>query len=198
MLDGLAHVFASEPDFIVVACVSDGESALQAVQDRVPDIIVLDLALPKKNGLMLLADMKRDGLRTRPVVFTAAPYSEIVEAVRLGVPGVVTKDMPLPLLVRCIREVNAGGKWLEKGFAVRAVSYLLKREEGSLSISALLTPRELAVAQMASEGLPNKRIATRLSISEGTTKLHLHRIYQKLQLSGRMALMNYMQKSGLR
>jgi len=195
-LDGMVHAFADEADFVIVARVNDGEAALQAIRERAPDIIVLDLFLPKKDGLTLLSEMKREGLNTRPVLFTAAPPAEIVQAVQLGVHGVVTKEMPLKLLARCIREVHSGGQWLEKTFAAHAISYLLKREEGGLNMRSVLTPRQMMVARMASEGLPNKLIAKKLFISEGTAKLHLHRIYQKLRLRGRMELMNYVHSYG--
>lgn len=198
MLDGMAHAFAKEPDLLIKACVNDGDAALQAVLDLSPDVIVLDLELPQKDGLTLLGEMQALNLKTRSVLFSSSPSSEVVAAIRLGVQGVVTKDMSLQLLVHCIREVHAGKKWIEKSVAAGAVNYLLKRESGQLFIKDLLTPREIAVARMVSEGLPNKRIASRLSISEGTAKLHLHRVYQKLQLRGRMELMNYMQKVELK
>lgn len=197
MLDGLLHVFAAEPDFAVVGGVTDGEAALQALQESRPDVLVLDLFLPRRSGLELLAAIRDAELPTRPVVFTASPSPEIVEAIRLGVRGVVTKDMPLELLVRCIREVAQGGRWLEKGAATGALQFLINQVDGGERLHARLTPRELTVARMVGEGLPNKRIASRLAISEGTAKLHLHRVYQKLHVSGRMELMNYLRKAGV-
>ena len=197
VLDGLRHGLSAEEDFSILACETDGEAAFAALQSLRPEIIVLDLALPKKDGLTLLAEMTSAGLPTRAVLFTASPSRQIVDAIRLGVQGIVSKDMPLALLVRCIREVHKGGRWLEKDVATGALNLLIKQEAGANGLKTLLTPREITVAKMVSEGLPNKRIATRLSISEGTAKLHLHRIYQKLQLTGRMELMNYLQKTGL-
>ena len=74
---------------------------------------------------------------------------------------------------------------------------LMDRQRGREQVSRLLTPREVDVARMVTEGWPNKKIASKLSISEGTAKLHLHHIYQKLNCPGRMALMLYMQRQGL-
>jgi DNA-binding NarL/FixJ family response regulator len=200
-LEGLVHRLIAEKDFRILACAQDGEEALQAVRQLKPDIVVLDLHLPGKDGLTLIREMKRDGLPTQAVVFTAAEREgrrEIaLEVVRLGVRGVVMKDMALQWLVRCIREVHAGRKWLEKGVAARTVENLLKREELRQEVSSILTPREIEVARMASKGLPNKSVAGRLAITEGTAKLHLHHVYQKLHLNGRMALMQYLQDSGL-
>jgi DNA-binding NarL/FixJ family response regulator len=200
VLEGLMHSFTAEEDFRIVACAQDGEEALQAVRQFGPDIVVLDLDLPRKDGLTLIREIKRDGLPARPVVFTA-PQREgrleaALEVVRLGVQGVVMKDMDLRWLVHCIREVHAGRKWLEKGVAAHAVENLLKREEVAREMSSVLTRREIEVARMVSKGFPNKTVAGRLQITEGTAKLHLHHVYQKLQLNGRMALMQYMQQAG--
>jgi DNA-binding NarL/FixJ family response regulator len=195
VLEGLVHAFAAEPDFQVRACVQDGESALRAVREFKPDILVFDVLLMGRDGLNLLVKLNEEGLATHPVVFTGDHLNEVVEAMRLGVKGVVTKDMPLNLLVRCIREVQAGGKWLEKRVAAHAVDQFLKNEGNRHDLNAALTPREIAVARMVSEGLPNKKVASKLAITEGTVKLHLHRVYGKLNLTGRVALMQYMQRS---
>ena len=195
VLEGLVHAFAAEPDFQVRACVQDGESALRAVREFKPDILVFDVLLMGRDGLNLLVKLNEEGLATHPVVFTSDHLDEVVEAMRLGVKGVVTKDMSLNLLVRCIREVQAGGKWLEKRVAAHAVDQFLKNEENRHDLNGALSPREMAVARLVSEGLPNKTVASKLAITEGTVKLHLHRVYGKLNLTGRVALMQYMQRS---
>jgi two-component system nitrate/nitrite response regulator NarL len=197
MLDGLTHVFAAEPDFQVQARVSDGETALQALREHRPDILVFDIPLPLKDGLALIHEMRTEGLETRPVLFTSAPPGQIVEAVRLGVPGIVTKDKPPEALVRCIREVHAGRRWLDQGAAERAVAVLLTQEAQRNGWEAALTPRERSVARLVGEGLPNKRIASRLTITEGTAKMHLHSIYRKLHIRGRMELMRHLQDNGM-
>lgn len=198
VLEGLLHCFAAEPDFQVRACVQNGEAALEAVRKFKPDILVFDVALSDREGLKMLERMKEEALATLPVVFTSDHHDDVIEAIRLGVKGVVTKDMPLSLLVRCIRDVLAGGKSLEKGSAGRAVDRLLKDEGSRQDLGIILTPREIAVARMVSEGLPNKTVASKLAITEGTVKLHLHRVYAKLQVRGRVALMHYMQRCGFK
>lgn len=198
LLDGLTHVFSAEPDFVVRARTHDGEAALRALHEHHPDILVLDLPLALKDGLSVIREMRADGLPTRPVLFTASPAAQIVEAVRLGVPGVVTKDMPPNALVRCIREVHAGRRWLDQSAAESAVALLLRREAERNGWEAMLTPRERSVARLVGEGLPNKRIASQLTITEGTAKMHLHSIYRKLRVRGRLELMREMQDKGLR
>jgi DNA-binding NarL/FixJ family response regulator len=122
---------------------------------------------------------------------------DVVQALYLGARGIVLKDMASRLIGQCIRTVHAGGRWVEKGVATVAVEKLLKREAGVRTIGESLTPRELEVARMIAAGLPSKAVASQLDISEGTAKLHLHHVYEKLKLSGRVALVHYMQSHGL-
>jgi len=197
VLDGLKQILSLERDFEIVAIAKNGDEALQAVRKHRPDIVVLDIRMPGKDGLAVLREMMREGMSAKPVILTAADQDEVFEAIRLGVPGVVLKDMAPKLLVHCIREVHAGRRWLEKSYATQAVERLLQREAGAKDVARALTPRELQVAQMTAQGMHNKAIAAKLSITEGTAKLHLHHIYHKLNVDGRVALMQYLQNRGL-
>jgi len=197
VLVGLKQLFALERDFQVLAGVSNGEEALKAVRELKPDILVLDLRMSGKDGLEVLREMQRGALATKTVVLTAFDNDDVVEAISLGAAGIVLKDMASRLLVQCVREVYAGGKWLERGVAARAVERMTRREASSRGMAETLTPREIEVARMVADGLPNKAIASRLAINEGTAKLHLHHVYEKLKLDGRWALMRYMQSKGL-
>jgi len=197
ILGGLNFIFSEESDFAVVAHAKNGDEALQAVRQCQPDILVLDLRMPGVDGLGVLREMKRNELGTRVVVLTAVHSDEILEAIRLGACGIVLKDAASQVLVHCIREVHAGKKWLDQGVATRAVQDLLKREEGIRTVTKRLTSRELQIARMVADGLHTKAVARKLSITEGTAKLHLHHIYEKLNLDGRVALSRYMQSHGL-
>jgi two-component system nitrate/nitrite response regulator NarL len=197
VLDGLVKLFSGEHDFECVASVSNGQQALAAVRQHRPDVLVLDLRMPGKDGLWVLREMHADAMPTRTVVLTAMDGDELLEAVGLGVRGIVLKEAATKVLVQCIREVYSGGIWLEKSFATQAVNKLLRREAGTRSIAQKLTPREIEVARMIVHGLPNKVIANKLSISEGTAKLHLHHVYEKLNLNGRMALLRYLRIHGI-
>jgi len=108
----------------------------------------------------------------------------------------VLKDMAPRLLLQCVRAVHAGGKWLEKGYATQAVDKLLEREAG-MHMANTLTPRELEIAHMIAKGMHNKAIANQLAISEGTAKLHLHHVYEKLDVDGRLGLMQFLQRRRL-
>lgn len=197
VLDGLARFFAAEQDLEVVASARNGDEALRAVRKFAPDVLVLDLRMPGKDGIAVLGEMRREALASKVVLLTAMENEDVLAAIRLGVHGVVMKDMALRLLVECIRIVHGGGRWIEKSAANRAVDRLLRRETGMRVMAKNLTPREVQVARMVADGLPSKHVAGRLAITEGTAKLHLHHIYSKLNLRGRVALMRYMQSHGL-
>ena len=182
MLDGFSHDFHESPDFSVKACVSNGNDALEAVQKYKPDILVMDLALAHRSGLSLIEEIHSNQLATQPVVFTGTPIGEVMRVIDMGVPGLVSKDKSKQVLARCIKSVYGGHKWLDRDLTMKTMSLLLEQQKKNAKASTLLMPREMSVARMVTEGWPNKKIASKLFISEGTAKLHLHHIYQKTQL----------------
>jgi DNA-binding NarL/FixJ family response regulator len=117
---------------------------------------------------------------------------QMLEALRLGVRGMVLKEMAPKLLIDCIRKVHAGERWFEK----ESLGLALDRLMGAAG-AAVLTPRETDIVRMVAGCLRNKEIATSLSITEGTVKIHLHNIYEKLGVDSRIALTLYAQKQGL-
>ena len=197
VLEGLSFQLASCPDLQVQACVQDGASALEAVRQWNPDCLVMELDLPERNGADVIAELAAQGRRARPVLFTSAAVKEVMRALDLGVRGLVSKQRPPQMLADCIRKVHAGQTSLDQDLTVKTVNLLLDQQKNRKQAVHSLTPREVDVARMVVEGWPNKKIASKLSISEGTAKLHLHHIYQKLNCPGRMALMLYMQQHGL-
>lgn len=197
VIAGLTRLLSLEPDFELLASASDGNEALRYVRDLRPDVLVLDIRMPGKDGLTVLREIIREQLPTQPVILTATEEGEVSEAIELGVRGVVLKDMAPRLLVRCIREVHAGRKWLDKGSATYAIDKLMKRELGIGTLGKTLTPRELEIARMVGQGMPSKMVADKLAITEGTAKLHLHHVYEKLKVNGRMGLMRYLQSRGI-
>ncbi|WP_340123552.1 response regulator transcription factor [Methylobacter svalbardensis] len=198
VLNGLQQLFSMEPDINVLASCSDGEQALQTVINYQPDILILDLKMPRKNGLEVLRELQQKTLPTKVVLLTAAlDDDEVLEAIRLGVRGVVLKEMAPQLLIQCINKVHAGGEWLEKDSVGRALEKMLKRETEMQLITQILTPRELKLVKLVAGGLSNKQIAEKLYITEGTVKVHLHNIYDKLQVKSRVALTLYAQEKGV-
>lgn len=198
VLDGLDQLFRLEPDFTVLARCRDGEETLRALRAHRPDILVLDVRMPRCDGLQVLSALQEEGLPTRVVLLTAAlQEDQLVEALRLGVGGVVLKEMAPRLLVDAVREVHSGGRWLDKGSAHRALETLLRRDAEGREAAATLTPREIEIVRMVARGLRNRAIAEQLFITEGTVKIHLHNIYQKLEVSGRLELAVHARAKGL-
>jgi two-component system, NarL family, nitrate/nitrite response regulator NarL len=197
-LRGLQALFAAEPDLEVVAACRSGKDALDAVRKHRPDILVLDIRMPGLDGFAALKAMRQECLSPRVVLLTAdISEDETLEALRLGVNGVVLKEMAPNLLVLCIRKVHAGEQWLEKESTGRALGALLKREAGRREIAGMLTPREIEIVRMTATGLRNTQIGVQLSVSEGTVKTHLHHIYEKLGVNGRLGLILLAREKGL-
>jgi DNA-binding NarL/FixJ family response regulator len=194
---GLSQFFADVDDFDVVAECGDGQAALDAVRQHAPDVLIVDLRMPVIGGLEVLRRLRKEA-GSPAVILLAGNISddEVVEGMRLGAKGVVLKEMAPSLLVRCIRKVAAGGVWLEKEAIGRALEKLLQNEEvGRFRVA--LTPREIEIVRMVAQGIGNREVGERLFISEGTVKTHLHTIYEKLGLKGRVQLATYARESGL-
>ncbi len=198
VLDGLEALFALEPDIRVAARCTSGDAALRAVRAHRPDLLLLDIRMPVLDGIGVLRELRREGLQTR-VVLLAAHFDEeqILEALRLGVKGMVLKELAPAALVECVRRVHGGGQWLEEATQGRALDALLRREAGARSAAGSLTPREIELVRLAASGLRNKEIAHRLGISQGTVKMHLHNVYKKLGIDSRVALAGYARSKGL-
>ena len=198
ILQGLTLLLRQEPDFEVLAGCRDGEETLQAVRQFQPDVLILDILMPGKDGLAVLRELRQLEIPTRVILLTAAiDEDNLLEAMRLGVGGVVLKEMAVPLLIQCVRKVYAGDQWLERHSIARAMEKMLRRESGTREVAQLLTLRELEIVRLAASGLRNKEIANKLAISEGTVKIHLHRSYEKLHVDSRIALLRYAQTKGL-
>ena len=189
---GLRQFFLEEEGFEVVAECDDGFAAIEAVHNLKPDIALLDLRMPGIDGLEVARRLRNAGSDS-PVVLLVASITddEVIEAMRLGVKGIVLKEMAPSLLVQSVRKVAAGGVWVEKQSVTRAVERLIHQESTGREVRVNLTPRELDVVRMVAEGYGNREIGERLFISEATVKTHLHAIYEKLGVKGRVQLSKY-------
>ena len=189
VLDGLESLFRLESDIRVVARCVNAEEALTAVSRHRPDVLLLDLRLPRKDGLAVLRELQQKKLSVKVVLLAAVlEEEEVLEAFRLGVRGMVLKEQAPQMVVRCVRRVHAGDQWVEKQACTRALRALLDREAGESAAASILTPREIQMVRMVAGGLRNKEMSQRLAISEGTVKIHLHHIYQKLKVENRVQL----------
>jgi two-component system, NarL family, nitrate/nitrite response regulator NarL len=198
VLEALQGLFASEQDMQVVASCRDGESALELVRTFTPDILLLDLSMPVLDGVAVLERLQTENWATNVVVFTGAMNERrALDCLRLGVCGVVLKEAPSEQLLEAVRKVAAGELWLEKQSYTQAMGLMLRQENANRHLSSLLTSREIEILVAAARGSRNKEIAQEMTITEGTVKMHLHHIFEKLGLQGRTELIRYAHKNGL-
>jgi len=198
VLQGLEQLFERHDDFEVLSCCSDGASALSAVAKYQPDVLVMDLRMPGLSGLDVLRTLSASQSRCRSVLLTATVRdNEVMEAVKLGVRGIVLKESAPDVLIDCVRRVYRGEQWIERETVTRALQRVLERDSAQREAGHTLTPREIEIVRMVAQGLRNKVIADRLSISEGTVKVHLHNVYEKLGVDGRLELVLCAQQKGL-
>jgi DNA-binding NarL/FixJ family response regulator len=141
------------------------------------------------DGMTVLRELRKQKLNVKVVMLTGAmDENEMFEAIRLGARGVVLKEMAPHLLIECLRKVQSGEIWLENRSTGRALEGILRKEASMQKVSKMLTPREIELVRLAASGLGNEDIAGVLHISENTAKVHLHRIYEKLEIKSRKAL----------
>jgi DNA-binding NarL/FixJ family response regulator len=195
VLDGLEQVLRLEPDFLIVERAVSGEAAVAAVADHRPDVLLLDLAMPQMSGLDVMRELQKRRLSTRVVMLTAQiDVSALGDALGLGASAVILKETESRLLVDCIRAVHAGREWRDPRQNAKDVSTPASPHSDT---AGRLTAREREIVRMAAAGLRNREIAERLFITEGTVKLHMHNIYQKLEVNGRPELIRLATRVGL-
>ena len=198
ILEGLEQLFQRENDFVVLATCTSGDEALVAVREKKPDILVLDFHMPGRDGLSVLQQIREEPLDTRVVLLTAAmDEDEVLRAVKLGASGLVLKESAAVLLVDCVRRVSKGERMLDQSLVVRAIDRMFERETAIKQTAEILSPRETEIVRMVVVGMRNKEIAAKLFIGEGTVKTHLHAIYRKLGVHGRVELTVYARERGL-
>ena len=198
ILKGMENLFQAEKDFELVARCTSGKEALAALRRYQPDVAIMNLRMPGEDGLEITRKLVAEKLPTRIILYTAEiNEDQLLEAIRIGVKGIVLKEMEPRLLVLCIRKVHAGEQWIERRTARLSLEKLLRREAGAIEIASLLTLCESNILKIAVQGLTNHQIADKLCISEGTVKVHMHNIYDKLQVKSRFALLHYAQEKCL-
>jgi DNA-binding NarL/FixJ family response regulator len=198
VLHGLKRLFDGQPEFQVVECCASGQEAIAAARTGGIDVLLLDVKMRDLSGIDVLRTLASDKVKCSTVLLTAAiSDSDAVEGLRLGARGLVLKESSPDTLLECIRRVARGEQWIDSETMSRALDAITRKESNINEMSRVLTAREIEIVQMIAQGLRNKAIAERLSISEGTVKIHLHNVYEKLGLDGRLELMLYAQKQGI-
>jgi two-component system nitrate/nitrite response regulator NarL len=191
--DGLRRLLESEREFQVIGEACDGVEAVNMVRQLKPEILLLDLAMPRRPGLEALREMSTEASSVRVILLTAAAEKDqIVEALQLGARGVVLKDSATQILLKSIRAVMNGEYWVGRESVSNLVQYLRSMVEASSKEPRKknygLTPRELEVVSAVVAGYANKEIAQHFKISEDTVKHHLSNIFDKVGVSTRLEL----------
>lgn len=193
--DGLRKLFELQPGLVVVGEAADGVEAVERVKELKPDVLLLDLMMPRKNGLEVLKELSETETGVLPILLTAAiEREETVEALRLGARGVILKDSATQMLYKCIRAVMNGEIWVGRermADVMQALRRIEKVPATDTSPASRLTPRELQVIAAILEGASNKDVGKQHGLSEQTVKNHLSNIFDKLGVSNRLEMALY-------
>ncbi|SMC67344.1 response regulator transcription factor [Novosphingobium sp. B1] len=173
--------------FSVVAATASGEETLDAIKTHDPAIVLLDINMPGMNGVQTLEVLRSRG-DMRPVVLLTAEINDrqLIKVMRAGVEGIVSKDGAEDGLIDVLEKVHQGHRAIAPSFLQRALDLSLKPE--AMGPLAKLNPRERKIAALVARGLRNRDIGAELGIGEGTVKVYLHTIYQKLGIENRTEL----------
>jgi DNA-binding NarL/FixJ family response regulator len=192
--EGLVAVLGTQPDFEVVGEAADGSEAVRLAETLRPDVILLDLEMPGVDGVAALEELRDAGSTSRAIVFTAYDTDQrILGALRAGARGYLLKGASRTEIFDAIRTVHAGGSLLEPGVTTRLLDQLREDRE----LREPLTPRELEVLVLISEGLHNSEIAGRLFVTERTVKFHVSSILAKLGADNRTEAVAVAARRGL-
>ncbi|MFE0019642.1 response regulator [Amycolatopsis sp. NPDC059021] len=180
--DGLASMFARDPEFAVLGAAADGAEAVRLAKELAPDVVLMDLRMPGMDGLTAIAELAREGVTARVLVLTTYDTdSHVLPAIEAGATGYLLKDAPRDELLRAVRSAARGDAVLSPSVAARLMSRFRAPATGPLS------RREIEVLELVAAGSTNREAAAKLFISEATVKSHLLNIYGKLGVGDRAA-----------
>jgi DNA-binding NarL/FixJ family response regulator len=193
---GLRTFLDLQDDIEVVGEAEDGEEAVAASERLTPDVILLDLVMPRRDGVAAIPEIRRRSPRTRVIVLTSfLDDDKLLPAVRAGAAAYVLKDIHPQELVQAIRTVHGGDSLLHPAAAARVMAELAA--DGERRAGATLTPREKEVLGLIARGMPNKVIARELRVSEKTVKTHVSNLLGKLGLTDRTQAALYAVREGI-
>ena len=186
---GVANIINQEPDLHVVAEAGDGVEAMDAFERHHPDVTLLDLRMPRMEGVEVVRQIRARDPPARVIILTTYDTDdEISRALKAGAKAYVLKDISAEDLVGCIRDVLAGKTYIAPAAAA-------KLAEGVTRVQ--LTPREMAALRLMADGKANKEIADALDISERTVKTHLGHLFEKLGVTSRTEAVKVATRRGL-
>src|SRR5215469_5062801 len=192
VLGGLVALLNEDKTFKLTASCTNGSEALEAIRTLSPNLALLDFNMPKLNGLQVLKTLNAENRPTRVCLLAASLADrEIVAAINERPFGIILKESAPDALLSCLHAIAAGQKWLPANLVDGAIERLREHQSEVAKVSNVLSPREIEIMLRVAEGLSNKEVGSKLNISEGTVKMHLHSIYQKVGVSNRTSLANF-------
>ncbi len=199
--EGLALLLGLLPDVEVVGAAGDGEEAIGLVRDLAPDVVLMDLRMPRCDGVEATRRLREIAPACRVIVLTTyADDRSVVEALRAGARGFLTKDAGAEEIQRAIEAVVAGRAAIDPAVQHHVVAAVTRAASSAPSSPALpdgLTPREAEVLSLIGEGLSNEEVAARLVVSEATVKTHINHLFMKIEARDRAQAVAYAYRHGL-
>jgi two-component system, NarL family, nitrate/nitrite response regulator NarL len=190
--DGLRRLLEAEPGLQVTGEAADGNEAMRLTQELKPDVLLLDLAMPRCPGLEALRAINKSAAPVHTILLTAAiEKPQIIEALQCGARGIVMKESATQLLLTAIRTVMDGQYWVGRELVADMAQYLrglVPRGEARKGHPYGLTNREIEIVSSIVDGCTNKEIAQKFTLSEDTVKHHLTSIFDKLGVAHRLEL----------
>jgi NarL family two-component system response regulator LiaR len=195
--EGLRTLIGSEPGMTLVGEAADGVEAVDKARALQPDVILMDLMMPRKGGLEAIAEIKAFQPDVPILVLTSfAEEDKVFPAIRAGALGYLLKDSSPEQLLRAIREVHRGEPSLHPTIALKMIRELDRPRDESRPETPL-SEREVEVLKLVAQGLTNQEIADRLTISEWTVRTHVRNILGKLHLANRIQATLYALREGI-
>ena len=200
VIEGLKSVLAQYPGLQLVGDAVDGMEAIDKIVHLDPDVVLLDLRLPRVDGLTVLRSIQTRAPRTKVILFAASDNKEeFVEAMKLGCSGILPKDSPTALIEKSVEKVHAGEIWLDSTTTAAVIRQFASPAEFPAAHAngkparerAQLSQREREIIVLIAQGYKNKEIAEKMFITEQTVKNHLHNVFDKLGVSDRLELALY-------
>jgi DNA-binding NarL/FixJ family response regulator len=193
---GLQMVLEQEPDIEVVGEAADGHEALDKAQELMPDVVLMDVRMPKRSGIEATQEIKDLLPHAKILMLTISDEeADLYDAIKAGASGYLLKEISIEEVADAIRSVWAGQSRISPSMASKLLTEfaaMSKRGDERRQVPApRLTDREMEVLQLVAEGLNNREIGQRLFISENTVKNHIRNILEKLHLHSRMEAVVY-------
>ena len=195
---GLTKLINEVPEFQIAGEAADGVEALQKIGLVKPDILIIDMMMPNLNGLEVLLQVNKLSPATRAIVFSMqSAESYVMEALRCGAQGYILKEAGPGELIKAIRSVLQGDRYLSEELFMKFESGILNDRNVSMDLFQTLTTREREIFQMTAEGNSSTQIGNKLAISPRTVEIHRSHFMKKLGLQNQAELIRYALKRGI-